>query len=161
MKARIVQPDKSDIVLSIGMIVKNEEEMFPGCLEALKPLLEAVPSELVIVDTGSTDKTVEIAESYCAKVEYFEWINDYAAARNYGLKKCVGEWFMFVDADEHFTDVTELIEFFSNASKLKNYNSAFVNVRCFADKENKRFSDVSLARIARMTPELCFIAIPL
>ena len=54
--------------LSIGMIVKNEEKNLRACLEALKPLREAVSSELIIVDTGSEDETVQIAKEYTEKV---------------------------------------------------------------------------------------------
>ena len=60
--------DKNKIILSVGMIVKNEEKHLEKCLSALKKLLDNVPSELIIVDTGSTDKTKEIALKYTDKV---------------------------------------------------------------------------------------------
>lgn len=59
------------MVLSIGMIVKNEEKYLERCLTALKPTLENVDSELIIADTGSTDNTVEIAKRFTDKVYYF------------------------------------------------------------------------------------------
>ena len=52
------------MILTIGMIMKNEEKNLPLCLEGIKPILEAIPSELIIVDTGSTDNSVEIAKKY-------------------------------------------------------------------------------------------------
>ena len=83
-------------LLSLSMIVKNEEDSLAACLESVKNLVD----EIVIVDTGSTDRTVEIAESFGAKVHYFEWVNDFAKARNESLKYCSGEWILYLDADE-------------------------------------------------------------
>lgn len=121
------KPDKNKIILSVGMIVKNEEEHLDNCLSALKKLLDNVPSELIIVDTGSTDKTKEIALKYTDKVYDFEWINDFAAARNYGLKKAVGEWFMFIDADEYIDkNCEEMIKFFTMPEVNRQYNSASI-----------------------------------
>ena len=67
------------ITISLCMIVKNEEEMLPACLESVADWVD----EMIVVDTGSTDKTKEIASSMGAKVFDFEWINDFAAARNH------------------------------------------------------------------------------
>jgi len=82
--------------LSVCMIVKNEEEALPKCLDQVKGL----PDELIIVDTGSTDKTVEIAKSYGASVYHFEWIDDFSAARNVSLKYATGDWIIWLDADD-------------------------------------------------------------
>ncbi|MBQ8841096.1 MAG: glycosyltransferase, partial [Ruminiclostridium sp.] len=88
------------MLLTIGMIVKNEEKYLEQCLNGIKPILEQVDSELIIADTGSTDRTVEIAKKFTDNVFYFEWIKDFSAARNSTLEKAKGEWFMFVDGDE-------------------------------------------------------------
>lgn len=82
--------------LSLCMIVKNEEKFLPGCLESVKNIVD----EMIIVDTGSTDKTVEIARSYGAKVFSFEWKNDFSLARNESIKYATGEWILILDADE-------------------------------------------------------------
>ncbi|MDR0222016.1 MAG: glycosyltransferase family 2 protein [Oscillospiraceae bacterium] len=154
MKARVID---GGITLSVGMIVKNEEKFLEKCLEALKPLLSAVKSELIIVDTGSSDKTVEIAERYADKVLNFEWVNDFSAARNFGLKKCVGEWFMFLDADDHFDgDFSEMTEFFNDKAKSAKYNSAYYVTRNYSKPGDDAHSDLFVQRIARRTPELCF-----
>lgn len=87
--------------LSIGMIVKNEIRCIEKCLKALQPLRDAFPCELVIADTGSNDGTREIAEKYADILFDFEWINDFAAARNAVMDRCSGEWFLSVDADEY------------------------------------------------------------
>jgi cellulose synthase/poly-beta-1,6-N-acetylglucosamine synthase-like glycosyltransferase len=74
-----------EIRLTVGMIVKNEEKNLEKCLNALKPLLDAVPSELIVTDTGSTDRTVEIAQKYTDHIIHYEWNDDFSAARNTGL----------------------------------------------------------------------------
>ena len=92
------------MLLSIGMIVKNEHAHLRKCLEGVKQILDAVDSELIIADTGSEDDTVEIAKDFTDNVFHFEWCNDYAAARNSTLEKAKGEWFMFIDGDEVIED---------------------------------------------------------
>jgi glycosyltransferase involved in cell wall biosynthesis len=84
------------MLLSLSMIVKNEEEFLPGCLESVKGIVD----EIVIVDTGSNDRTKEIANSFGAKIYDFKWCDDFAAARNESLKQCRGEWILYLDADE-------------------------------------------------------------
>jgi glycosyltransferase involved in cell wall biosynthesis len=82
--------------LSLCMIVKDEEEMLPACLEAVAPAVD----EIVIVDTGSTDRTVEIAESFGAQVIHHDWNGSFSDARNVSLDAATGDWFMYLDADE-------------------------------------------------------------
>ncbi len=86
--------------ISQCLIVKNEEKNIGHCLSHLKDIVD----EQIVVDTGSTDRTVEIAKEMGAKVFHFEWINDFSAARNYALSKSKGDWIIFLDADEHFTE---------------------------------------------------------
>jgi glycosyltransferase involved in cell wall biosynthesis len=159
MKARIIQPQrKRDCVLSIGMIVKNEEKWLERCLSALKPLRDAVETELVIVDTGSVDRTVKIAEKFTDKIHHFEWVDDFAAARNFGLKKCIGEWFMFIDADEIFdNNMSEMIEFFSDRAQMDFYNSATHVRRDYIDIEKNEYDSLSLGRIVKRFDGLHFL----
>ena len=99
----------SQPLLSIGMIVKNEERCLEKCLKALEPLRQAIPCELVIADTGSTDKTKDIASKYADALFDFPWVNDFSKARNAVIAKCSGKWFLYLDADEYLSsDVTEL-----------------------------------------------------
>ena len=118
------------------MIVKNEEKYLEKCLTALKPILDNVDSELIIADTGSTDNTVEIAKKFTDNVFHFEWINDFAAARNSTLDRAQGEWYMFIDADEIIVDATELIEFF-NSGEYKAYGAATYIVKNYNDLSRK------------------------
>ncbi|WP_293125037.1 glycosyltransferase [Microcoleus sp. bin38.metabat.b11b12b14.051] len=82
--------------LSFCAIVKNESENLARCLASVQPYVD----EIIVVDTGSQDDTPEIASQYGAKVGYFEWCDDFAAARNYALSLVTGEWILVLDADE-------------------------------------------------------------
>lgn len=82
--------------ISLCMIVKNEERFLPGCLESVRQ----VCSEMIIVDTGSSDRTIEIAEKAGARVIHFSWCDDFAAARNAGIREARGDWVLALDADE-------------------------------------------------------------
>ena len=82
--------------LSICMIVKNEEELLARCLNSVKDLVD----EIVIVDSGSTDKTLEIAKSFGAKIFYFEWCNDFSKARNFAFSKATSDYILWLDADD-------------------------------------------------------------
>ncbi|MBR2877027.1 MAG: glycosyltransferase family 2 protein, partial [Clostridia bacterium] len=127
----------SQPLLSIGMIVKNEERSLEKCLNALAPLRQAIPCELIIADTGSTDNTREIASRYADVIFDFEWVNDFSAARNAVIDKATGEWFLTVDADEYLVpDIKELVDFLKGPeSKTKtvasviqrNYKSTQLN----------------------------------
>lgn len=78
------------------MIVKDEEKHLFDCLKSVKDITD----EIIIVDTGSSDRTIEIAESFGAKIFQFNWINDFSAARNFALSKSTGDWILYLDADE-------------------------------------------------------------
>ena len=99
-RARKIAPQARPVAgmrLSLCMIVKDEEEMLPGCLEPLKGVVD----EMIVVDTGSSDRTVEIAESFGAKVVHFPWNGSFADARNVSINNATGDWIMYLDADEH------------------------------------------------------------
>lgn len=146
------------MVLSIGMIVKNEEKYLEECLTALQPILDELDSELIIADTGSTDRTVEIAKKFTDNVFYFEWINDFAAARNSTLEKAQGEWFMFIDADEIAADCSALIKFFKSG-EYKSYNSAGYVQRSFLEEENeKNYVDFKVLRVVRREQDTKFVS---
>lgn len=135
--------------LSIGMIVKNEEKYLDRCLAAIKPILDSIDSELIIADTGSTDSTVEIAKKYTDNVFHFEWINDFAAARNSTLDRAKGEWYMFLDADEIFKSCDDIIHFFKSG-EYKKYRSARYTIRNYDNSDMKHYSDVLSPRMIRM-----------
>lgn len=142
---------KKTPVLSIGMIVKNEEKRLERCLRALQPLRDAIPCELLIADTGSTDSTREIAERYADTVLDVEWTNDFSAARNAVMDIARGDWYLTVDADEYLDDATELIRFLTGP-QAKKTDIATVVIRSYTqndpDGDASLFSAVRLLRMA-------------
>lgn len=92
------------ITISLCMIVKNEEETLARCLDTVKDIVD----EINIVDTGSTDKTVEIAKQYTDRVFFFEWIGSFAAARNESFKYATKDYILYLDADDVILDEDRL-----------------------------------------------------
>ena len=86
--------------ISLCMIVKNEETSLPKCLGSVNNFVD----EIIVIDTGSTDKTPQIAQQFGAKVYYFPWNNNFSSARNEALKYVTGDWILVLDADETLTD---------------------------------------------------------
>ncbi|MCM1989320.1 glycosyltransferase family 2 protein [Oceanirhabdus seepicola] len=96
-------------MISLCMIVKDEKDNLERCLKSA----EGIADEIIIVDTGSTDSTVEIAKKYTNKVYFYRWINDFSAARNFSLSKANGDWILILDGDDevpskHKEDIREL-----------------------------------------------------
>jgi glycosyltransferase involved in cell wall biosynthesis len=87
------------------MIVKNEEDVLDRCLDSVKE----VADEIIIVDTGSTDRTKEIAARFTGKVLDFPWIDDFAAARNYAFSHATQEFILWLDADDFFAEKDRLL----------------------------------------------------
>lgn len=85
--------------LSLCMIVKNEAKRLSGCLASVQNLVD----EMIIVDTGSTDETVSIAQSWGAQVHHYVWNQNFAVARNESLQYATGDWILVLDADETLT----------------------------------------------------------
>ena len=88
--------------ISACVITKNEAKNINRCLQSVKDIV----NEIIVVDTGSNDATVAIAEQLGAKVFHYQWSNDFAAARNYVLAQAKGDWIIFLDADEYFAAKT-------------------------------------------------------
>jgi tetratricopeptide (TPR) repeat protein len=78
------------------MIARNEERNLPRCLESVRGVVD----EMVVVDTGSTDQTVAVAQRHGARVFHFPWCNDFSAARNEAIRQARGQWILALDADE-------------------------------------------------------------
>ncbi|SHJ46626.1 Glycosyltransferase involved in cell wall bisynthesis [Clostridium cavendishii DSM 21758] len=88
------------ITISLCMIVKNEENTLERCLYSVRNIVD----EIIIVDTGSIDKTKEIASKYTDKTYDFKWIDDFAAARNYSFSKATKDFILWLDADDVFLE---------------------------------------------------------
>ena len=125
------------ITLSLCMIVKNEQDVIGRCLECVSDLFD----EIIIVDTGSDDKTKEIVRKYTKNIYYFKWIEDFSAARNYSFSKATKDYIMWLDADDVILDEDKqkIKQLKTNIDKsvdivVMKYNTGFDN------EENPTFS---------------------
>lgn len=124
------------MLLSIAMIVKNEEKNLDRCLKALKSLDNILNYEIVIVDTGSEDDTVNIARKYTNKVYEKVWTNNFAEMRNISINYCKGDWILILDADEVLENPKELIKFFREGTHKK-FNCTTIKLKnMLSDKED-------------------------
>lgn len=143
-------------LLSISLLVSNSIDTIHKCMESIKPLLEAIPSELIVVDGGSNDGAIEVAREYADEVVPFVWCNDFSAARNAGLEKSSGEWFLYLDDDEWFEDVTELIQFFQSG-EYKQYEYGCYIQRNYSNKEATQYTEAYVGRMHKCVPGLKFV----
>ncbi|MBW1731457.1 MAG: glycosyltransferase [Deltaproteobacteria bacterium] len=132
--------------LSVCLITKNEAEKIETAIRSVLPFAD----EVVVVDTGSTDDTVEIAKRLGAKIGYFEWCDDFSAARNASLDMATGDWIMWLDADDiipasEWSKLRELKKTSLDSAflfKLKNKGttaSVFWQMRMFPNRPEVRF----------------------
>lgn len=142
-------------MLSIGMIVKNEEERLQITLEALESLRRAVDTELIIADTGSSDRTPEIAKVYADQFIQIPWENDFAKARNATLARATGKWFFYLDADEVLTNPDELIHFFQG-KKSRQYPTAQIRIYNLMSRKNQQSNDFWSCRLFQRRKEQRF-----
>ena len=140
---------QKELILTIGIIGKNNEDTIERCLESLTPLRKAVKSEIIYTDTGSNDNTVEIASRYADKIIHFEWSGNFAEARNTAVKIAKGVWFMWIDTDEYFDEsIDELISFFESGDHKK-YLSGIIKVKnIFSTNSDYNFEISSLHRLS-------------
>jgi tetratricopeptide (TPR) repeat protein len=115
--------------VSLCLIVKNEETNLPDCLASANGLFD----EVVVVDTGSTDRTKEIALALGAQVFDFPWVDSFSAARNECLKRATGDWIFWLDADDRI-DAPDRDRLRALFTGLKDENAAYV-VKCVCDGE--------------------------
>ena len=136
--------------ISACVIVKNEEKNLPRWIENMKQFAD----ELIVVDTGSTDRTRELAEAMGARVLDFAWQDDFSAPRNFAVEAASGDWIVFLDADEWFVEpqgVRSTIEAeIGAASDLE----AMMLLRLNLDDQGKEFSRGRSLRIFRNAPWL-------
>ncbi len=144
----------SQPVLTIGMIFKDDIRSLERCLAALEPLRRAVPCELIMADTGSTDGSREVASRQADILFDFPWVDDFAAARNAVMDRASGTWFLSLDADEYLDgDIRELVRLVSGKDELsrratfgkliiRNYNSY---------EMDGSYTDFTTQRLVRMS----------
>lgn len=141
--------------VSACVIVKNEEENLPRWLACAK----AIADEMVVVDTGSTDRTAELAHEAGASVYSCEWRKNFSAAKNFALRKAKGDWIVFLDADEYFSeeDIPKVREYMRQLDKDRNV-AGFICPWVNIDKERGDvilFTGVQL-RVFRRHPDICY-----
>lgn len=144
------------MLLTISILISNRPDTVRKCLDSIRPLLENVPSELILVDTGCGEQVRGIIEEYTDKIIEFEWCRDFSKARNAGLEKAKGEWFLFLDDDEWFEDVTEIIEFFQSG-EYKEYGLAAYIQRNYLEKNGSVYTDLLVGRMTKLEPDTRFI----
>jgi glycosyltransferase involved in cell wall biosynthesis/predicted Zn-dependent protease len=133
--------------LSVCLIVKNEGQFLAQCLKSIRGL----GAQLIVVDTGSTDRTVEIAREFGAEIYSFAWCDDFSAARNAALEHATGDWILMLDADEELPAAQheDLRADMRNAAAIA-FRLPLVNV----GKEDEGRSFVP--RLFRNAPRVCF-----
>ena len=144
-------------LLSISLLSSGRIETIEKCLSSIYPLVDKIGAEIIVVDTDHNhDKEVyHILEKYASKIVPFEWCNDFAKARNAGLKESSGEWFMFLDDDEWFLDVEEIIDFF-RSGEYKNYKCASYRIRDYGDFERREYRDEWILRMIKLEEDTHF-----
>jgi glycosyltransferase involved in cell wall biosynthesis len=116
-------------MISLAMIVKDEEILLPSLLEHVAPYV----AEIVIVDTGSTDHTVQYAREFTDKVYEHPLDGDFAGARNYGLERTTMPWILHLDADEW--PMTDLLEWFGRLVGEESFDAALCLIENRIDGE--------------------------
>jgi tetratricopeptide (TPR) repeat protein len=139
------------VSISACLIVKNEAKNLDRCLRSLK----GVVSEIVVVDTGSTDQTIKIAQKHDAKIGSFAWIDDFSAARNHALTLATGDWILLIDADEELA--SESRPYLKDAvirPHFGGFNAEIVNFTGEHGEDSKYLHQA--VRLFRRLPEIAF-----
>ena len=147
---------KSRPLLTISLLISNRMETIPRCLDSLHLIMDEIPCELILTDTSKNPEVHNLLLKYTDQVYEFEWCNDFAKARNLGLQKACGEWFMFLDDDEWFVEVDELIAFFKYG-EYKKYNCANYIVRNFVDEKQVQYEDIWVSRLVKIQDTTRFV----
>lgn len=129
------------------MIVKDEEELLPHCLASVQGAVD----EIIVVDTGSSDRSAEIAQQYGAVVVGFEWCEDFAAARNAGLERASGDWILFLDADEALDRASR--EQIRSWTSVSGCDGLFLNIHNYTGTGQQGVTVNPVLRLFRNAPE--------
>ena len=138
--------------LSLCMIVKDEEENLDNCLASVKDIVD----EIVIVDTGSTDNTKQIAKKYTDKVYDYEWCYDFSKARNFSFDKATSEYIIWLDGDDIVPSISakKISEWKTSEDDSEVVMCSYVNVY---DENLKPIFEYMRERIVKNLPSLRFI----
>lgn len=142
-------------LLSIALLCSNRIDTVRRCLDSLVPILERIPSELILLDTSTDPEVPLVLAEYTDNITKFKWVNDFSAARNETVKLAKGEWYLYIDDDEWFVELDELYDFFESG-EYKEYGCANYIQRNFHDPDLIHYSDSWASRMIRLTPETHF-----
>lgn len=134
------------MLLSVAMIVKNEEKNLDRCLSAIKILEGKIKYEIIIVDTGSNDNTIEIAKKYTDKIYEYKWNGNFADMRNISIKHCTGKWILVLDADEVLENHGELVKFLKD-KEAESFSCAVVKLKNMISADEDNYIIGSLVRL--------------
>ncbi len=143
------------MLLSIVMMVKNEEKYLDKTLSSLQDLMNDIDSELIILDTGSIDKTVEIAKKYTDKVYFTNWNNNFSDMRNMSISYAKGDWILILDADEEIIEYNKLIMFF-NSDLCNKYNCASIEFKNIYSENEEQYDISSILRLFRHSKDFMY-----
>lgn len=150
----------TECLVTISMLVSNRIDTVEKCFESFRPLLEQIPSEFIAVDTVGDEKSdgsVDVARKYADKIVHFEWCDDFAAARNAGLKEARGKWLIYLDDDEWFDDVGPLIDFFSKPELYENYDRISMMEHSYTSASQIDYVSNKFSRISAIVPGSEFV----
>lgn len=146
---------RKQILLSISILVSGRTETTEKCIASLEHLRRRVSCELILTDTGCPAEMREWLKQKADRVLRFTWCDDFAAARNVGLRAARGQWFMFMDDDEWFEDTTQIEAFFLSG-EYRRYQSASYVVRNYVNMEGTGWRDIHLTRMTLRRPDTRF-----
>lgn len=150
----------TECLVTISMLVSNRIDTVEKCFESFRPLLEQIPSEFIAVDTvgdENSDGSIDVARRYADKIVHFEWCDDFAKARNAGLKEARGKWLIYLDDDEWFDDAGPLIDFFSKPELYENYDRVSMMEHSYNSATQIDYESSGFSRITVLTPEAKFV----
>lgn len=135
--------------ISLCMIVRDEEQLLPQCLERVRPAVD----EIIVVDTGSKDRTVEIARDFGARVLHHEWNDDFSEPRNVSLAAATGDWVLVLDADELVDEAAvPKLRLLAESEVAAGFHLRFVNV-----SENTASHGITMPRFFRRFDSLRYV----
>ena len=144
----------SKVQLTISMLVCGRDTTF-RCLESLKPIMEQISSELILIDTGCSEELLTKLREYTGQIYPFTWCCDFSKARNEGIRRANGEWFIYIDDDEWFENPEVLIDFFKSGT-YKKYGCANYIQRNFYDPDFIHYDDFWTSRMIRLDEDTHF-----
>lgn len=145
------------MILSIVMMVKDEEKNIRRTLNSLRAISNVISTELIVLDTGSEDNTVKIARDFTEHVYFSKWNQNFGDMRNKSISYANGDWILILDADEELVDGTELINFFKS-SRYKKYKSGYIMLRNLTSNEDmSKYTPSKVLRLFKKDKDFKYI----